>query len=199
MQFLTITIFFVATLLANPAKAMVNIGLSGSAATSNFSLETHRSTALSANISIGLWSYLNIGLTHRRAFENKSGYKKASASRETIIYLPFQDNTESVTNSVDLTLFLLQGTVSPFIFGGIARRDYFTEIEFQDQKSRSTTTLYPVPNYGLGASVRLSMQFQLNITHTFTPGLRTTIDDEGNEKNNVVKDSYTQMGITYRI
>lgn len=199
MQKFIYKIIFVSLLVSSKAAATVNIGLSGAASTSNFSLETHRSTALSANISMGLWSLIHIGLTHRRAFENKSGYKKATVDDGSFAYLPFQDNTESVTNSVDLTLFLTQGTISPFIFGGVARRDYFTEIEFQDQRVRSTTTLYPVPNYGVGAAIRLSLQFQLNITHTFTPGVRTTLDDEGNEKNSVVKDSYTQMGISYRM
>ncbi|MFW7380164.1 MAG: hypothetical protein ACOH5I_15225 [Oligoflexus sp.] len=199
MQKFLITTLFAGLLISSPAAAIVNIGLSGSASTSNFSLETHRSTAMSANISIGLWSFLHIGLTHRRSFENKSGFKKASPTPTSYSYIEFRDNTESVTNSVDLTLFLSQGTISPFVFGGVARRDYITEIEFQDQRVRSTTTLYPVPNYGVGASIRLSMKFQLNLTHTFTPGLKTTVDDNGEENSSVVNDSYTQMGITYRI
>lgn len=198
MNKVLISFILFAFFLANRAEASVNIGLSGASSTSNFSLETHRSTSLSANVSMGLWSYLHIGVTHRRSFENKSGLKKGSVE-DTVVYMPFQDNTESITNSVDLTLFLRQGTVSPFVFGGIARRDYYTEIEFQEQRVRSTTTLYPVPNYGIGASVRLSMQFQLNITHTFTPGVRTSLNDNGEEQSRPVNDSYTQMGISYRM
>ena len=182
-----------------PANANIRIGLSGSASKSNFSLETHRTSAISANISLAISNYVHIGLTHRRSFENKSGLKRTEASgSEDYVYLPFEDNTENITNSIDLTVYLYQGQVSPFIFGGVARRDYYTEIEYLDQRVKSRTTLFPVPNYGLGAAIILSREFQLRITQTYTPGVRTVIEN-GEEKSDIVKDSYTQIGVTYKL
>ncbi len=181
------------------AKASIRIGLSGSASKSNFSLETHRTSAISANVSLAITDYFHVGITHRRSFENKSGLRRAEVSGDqSYVYLPFEDNTESITNSVDLTAYLYQGQVSPFIFGGVARRDYYSEIEYLEQRIRSRTTLFPVPNYGLGAAIILSREFRLRITQTYTPGVRTVIED-GEEKSNVVKDSYTQIGITYQL
>lgn len=181
-----------------PAMGLVNLGLSGALSNSNFSLETHKKTSISANVSLGLGSYFHIGLTHRRSFDNKSGFKKTRLDENTIAYIPFEDNTEIITNSVDLTIFLYEGQISPFVFGGVAKRDYVTEISYLEQQARSSTTLFPVPNYGLGLAIQLTRNFHLKITQTYTPGIRTVLED-GQEKSETVKDSYTQLGIGYKI
>lgn len=197
--FLSLVLLVFSQVSSDVAFASIKIGLSGSSSNANFSLETRRSRALSTNISVGLWRFLHVGLTHRRAYEFKSGLVKGTDSSSNILYLPFEDSTQSTTNSIDLTVFLHQGVVSPFIFGGVARRDYVTEISFQDQKVKSTTSLYPVPNYGVGAAVRLSMNFTLNLTHTLTPGVRSRIDEDGNEQKETVNDSHTQIGVSYTL
>ena len=180
------------------ALGAISIGLSGASSQSNYSLETQKSSILIANVSIGIASFLRIGLTHRRSFEKKAGLKKAQVSDTQIIYYEFEDNTDIVTNSVDLTAILYPGVVSPFVFGGVARRDYYTEVRYPGSASKGKTTLPAVPNYGLGIAVQLSRQFSLKITQTYTPGLSTTIED-GEEVSKAVNDTYTQIGIGYRI
>jgi hypothetical protein len=165
---------------------------------SNFSLETHKKSSISANISLGIGSYVHVGLTHRRSFDNKSGLKKTRLDENTIAYIPFEDNTEIITNSVDLTIFLYSGKVAPFVFGGVAKRDYLTEISYLQQSAKSATTLFPVPNYGFGLAIQLTRDFNLKITQTYTPGIKTVLE-EGIERSETVKDSYTQVGIGYKI
>jgi hypothetical protein len=198
MQHLTILITWLVAMSAQPALAIIDIGLSGSTGTSNFSLETHERTSLSVNFSVAFGSYIHLGLTHRRAFEEKSGLKKGENSSDETVYLPFEDNTENITNSLDLMVFLNDGRLAPFVFGGVARRDYLTEINFQGQEVTSRTTLYPVPNYGFGASIRMTRRFRFKVTQTYTPGVRTVVEN-GEEVNKPVNDSYTQLGISYRL
>lgn len=198
MKYLFFLSFLLGILSSKSSFAAVNIGLSGSSSTSNFSLETHSSSAISANVAVGMGSYFHIGLTHRRSFENKSGLKKTKIDETTIAYIPFEDKTETVTNSIDLTIFLYDGPLAPFVFGGVARRDYITKIKYLNQQGRSSTTLFPVPNYGVGLTFRVSRQFRLKLSQTYTPGMQTVLEN-GVEKSKVVKDSYTQIGVTYQL
>mgnify|MGYP003683318259 CR=1 FL=1 len=184
-------------IISSSAEAAISIGLSGAASQSNYSLETQKSSILSANVSLGIASFLRIGFTHRRSFQEKSGLKKSTSDSGTIYY-EFEDNTDIVTNSVDLTAILYPGRISPFVFGGVARRDYYTEVRYPGSESKGETTLPAVPNYGLGFAVQLNRSFSLKITRTYTPGITTSLED-GEEVDEVVNDTYTQLGISYRI
>ena len=67
----------------------------------------------------------------RRSFDNKVGLKKQeNVEAKSYDYLPFEDNGISTTNSVDLTIIPYNGVISPMVFGGLARRDYYNEISF---------------------------------------------------------------------
>ncbi|WP_141731108.1 hypothetical protein [Oligoflexus tunisiensis] len=188
------------TLLAGTnAQAAVSISLSGSSELSNAALERYRSNSISANISLGLGDHFHLGLTHRRSFDNKVGLKKTEiAETKTIDYLPFEDNVVSTTNSVDLTIIPFNGVISPLVFGGVARRDYYNELEFLGSRIVSKQTMFPIPTYGFGTIIRLGAGMQLKITQTYSPGVQTTLED-GEEISRLVKDSYTQVWLGYRI
>ena len=186
-------------LTASVAKASVSVSLSGSSETSNAALERYHTNSISANVSLGLGNHFLIGLTHRRSFDNKVGLKKQEVTEtKSYDYLPFEDNIESVTNSVDLTVIPFNGTISPMIFGGIAKRDYFDQLDFMGRRSISKQTLFPIPNYGFGVVIQLGMGMQLKVTQTYSPGIQTTLED-GTEISKVVKDSYSQIWIGYRL
>jgi len=181
------------------AHAAISISLSGSSEISNAALERYRSNSVSANVSLGLGDHFMLGLTHRRSFDNKVGLKKqANADQTAYDYLPFEDNVESVSNSVDLTIIPYNGVISPMFFGGLARRDYSNELEFLGSRIKNRQTMFPIPNYGFGTIIQLGMGMQLKITQTYSPGIQTTLD-EGKEKSKVVKDSYTQVWLGYRL
>lgn len=175
----------------------VTIGLSGATSHANYSLETQKSSIISANISLDIATFVRVGLTHRRSFQEKSGLKKVTDQVVTE-YHRFEDNTDIITNSIDITVILYPGYISPFVFGGIARRDYFTEVLYRGLRSKGETTLAAVPNYGLGVAIQINRDFSLKVTRTFTPGIRTILED-GLEVSEVINDTYTQLGINYRL
>ena len=184
-------------LMCQPTFGAISVGLSGASSKSNYSLETQKSSIISANVSVSFLSFLRVGLTHRRSFTEKTGLKKAETPSQ-VIYYEFEDNTDIITNSIDLTAVLYPGVVSPFVFGGIARRDYYTEVRYPGSEAKGETTLPAVPNYGAGLAIRLSHQFSLKITQTYTPGIATTIEN-GEEVSRVINDTYSQIGISYQL
>ncbi len=186
--------------LTSSAQAAISVGLTGSSEKGTNGLEKSTSNQISANVSLGLGQNILIGLTHRRDFQNKTGYKKASTDNPNIfVYIPYKDNVESTTNSLDLTIVPYNGLISPFIFGGVAKRDYRDEIVFLDQNIPSHYTMFPIPNYGFGTAIQLGMGFQLKITQTYTPGIETILTESGQETTRVSKDSYTQVWIGYKL
>ncbi len=188
-----------ALLTATRAQAAISISLSGSSELSNAALERYRSNSISANVSLGLGQHFLIGLTHRRSFDNKVGLKKQeNVEAKVYEYLPFEDNGISTTNSMDLTIIPYNGMISPMVFGGLARRDYFNEISFMGSRIVSRQTMFPIPNYGFGTIIHLGAGMQLKITQTYSPGIQTTLED-GQEISRIVKDSYTQIWLGYRI
>ncbi|HYX33667.1 MAG TPA: hypothetical protein VE954_11175 [Oligoflexus sp.] len=188
-----------ALLTATHAQAAISISLSGSSELSNAALERYRSNSISANVSLGLGQHFLIGLTHRRSFDNKVGLKKQeNVEAKVYEYLPFEDNGISTTNSMDLTIIPYNGMISPMVFGGLARRDYFNEISFMGSRIVSRQTMFPIPNYGFGTIIHLGAGMQLKITQTYSPGIQTTLED-GQEISRIVKDSYTQIWLGYRI
>jgi hypothetical protein len=198
-----LTGLFVSGLLAlltdTEVKAAMNISLSGSSEVSNAALERYKSNSISANVSLGLGDHFQLGLTHRRSFDNKVGLKRAeNAETKALEYLPFEDNGISTTNSVDLTVIPYNGVISPMVFGGVARRDYFNEIQFMGNRIVSKQTMFPIPNYGFGTIIQLGAGMHLKITQTYSPGVQTTLED-GEEISRLVKDSYTQIWLGYRL
>jgi len=185
--------------LSTHAFGAVTINFSGSAQNSNANLEKSTSHALSANVGLGLGEYASIGLTHRRSYIDNGGQKKGIAEdRRSYVYIPFQERTENITNSIDLTLIPYTGVISPFVFGGVARRDYTNRFDYQGVRTTSTQSLYPVPNYGGGVAIQLGAGFQLKVTQTLSPGKQTTIED-GVEVEKSVRDTYTEIWLGYKL
>ncbi len=185
-------------LVPESSLATMSVGVSGANSTSSLFLETHKSTTISANIAVEIASFMHIGLTHRRSFLRKGGLKKSQVTDDVSAYYEFTDNTDIVTNSIDISIFLHRGLVSPFIFGGVARRDYFTEVRYRGITGKKRETLPAVPNYGYGLAILLSRNFNLKITQTYTLGIRTILES-GNEVEEKVRDNYTQLGISYKL
>lgn len=182
-----------------PAYSGVQINLSGSAQKSTNNFEKTKAHTVSANVGVSLGSYASVGLTHRRTSSDTTGFKKRiNAERTAYVLVPFEDKTETVTNSIDLTLIPYSGIVSPFIFGGVARQDYSNQFDFLGERTTSKQTLYPVPNYGGGISVQLGQGFQLKITQTITPGKESYVE-EGAEKSKTVQNTYTELWLGYKL
>ncbi len=196
----TFLLLFTLLFCQQTSYAAISLGLTGASEKTTNALEKTTSNQISANVSLGLGNHILIGLTHRRSFEYKTGYKKASTNNPNIfVYIPYRDNGESLTNSLDLTIVPYNGLISPFIFGGVARRDYRNEIFFLDQNIPSKYSMFPIPNYGFGTAIQLGMGFQLKITQTYTPGIETVLSETGEENTKMVKDSYTQVWVGYKI
>ncbi len=185
-------------LLSTNAFAGVQINLSGSAQNSTANLEKTKAHTVSANIGLSLGQYASLGLTHRRSYSDTTGHKKGRASDGSYLYIAFADRTETVTNSLDLTLIPYSGVISPFIFGGVARRDYYNQFDYLGTRITSKQSLYPVPNYGGGIAIQLGQGFQLKITQTLSPG-KETIFDESGEKTKDVRDTYTELWLGYKL
>ena len=194
-----LTLLALTVTMSESSLASIHIGLSGSTSSSHFSLESHKRSSVSASFAVGVARFLRIGLTHRRSFEKKKGLKKNQISETQFIYYEFQDDTEVITSSIDLTAVLYQGPISPFIFGGAARRDYYSEVIYPGNINKTSVTNDIVPNYGLGVSIYLSREFSLKITQTYTAGEKKQLTADGTEKKVKTTDSYTQLGITYRL
>lgn len=191
--------FLSAALFAPVSYAGVQINLSGSAQKSTANFEKTKAHTVSANIGIGLFQWASVGLTHRRTFSDTTGFKKRINSEQTAyVLVPFADKTETVTNSVDLTLIPYSGIVSPFVFGGVARQDYINTFDFMGERTVSKQTLYPVPNYGGGIAIQLGQGFQLKVTHTITPGKESYVD-AGQEKTKRVDNTYTELWLGYKL
>lgn len=198
MRFLSLIVLLLAFVLESRASATVSINLSGSAENSTVSLEKADTHSVSANIGLSLGQHFMIGLTHRRAFTKKSGLKKVYL-QGTLQYPEFREREQTITNSVDLTIIPFNGVVSPFIFGGVARRDYYSESEIYNTRNSATLVLFPIPNYGGGLAIQLGMGFELRITQTFTPGKETQLMENGEEKSRDVVDTYTQLWLGYKL
>lgn len=190
--------FLSSSLIADYAIAGMQINLSGSAQNSTANLEKTKAHSVSANMGLSLGQYASIGVTHRRSYSDTTGNKKGRLADGSTVYIPFADRTETWTSSLDLTLIPYTGIISPFIFGGVARRDYFNQFDYLGTRIVSKQTLWPVPNYGGGIAIQLGQGFQLKVTQTFSPGKETEIV-EGLEKTKEVRDTYTELWLGYKL
>lgn len=184
--------------LSTDSLASFNVSLSGSTSKSAFGLESHERSNVSASFAVGLARFVRLGLTHRRSFEKKKGLRRQRLSDERTIYYEFVDDTEVLTSSIDLTVILYHGQVSPFIFGGAARRDYFSETVNPFESNKFSIENDIVPNYGLGLSIMLSREFSLKLTQTYTEGEKIELSPIGEEIKSKTTDSFSQIGISYR-
>lgn len=175
----------------------MSIGLSGSGSQNNAGLETHKSSSASINLSVSLGNHVRIGANHRQALENRKGLKPIEST-----YYPFKSNQKSSTYSLNLTLVLYNGRISPYIFGGIANKYYTNKFTYDFDEPiihKTDFKLEEVPTYGFGIAIFLNKQFSLKITQTFSPGKVITVNTAGLSEEAEAIDSYTQVGISYNL
>tara|TARA_B100001094_G_scaffold323815_1_gene375344 strand:+ start:240 stop:848 length:609 start_codon:yes stop_codon:yes gene_type:complete len=180
------------------AFGTINFGISGAGSENNVGLEKHKSTSLSGSINLNLGSFFRIGYSQRQAFEDRGGLKTSQLDDGSIVYYEFKEKVQTITNSINLTLVLYNGRVSPYIFGGVARKDYEITNAVSNLLYTKNATLYPVPTYGVGASIFVSRHFNFKMTQTWSPGVKITIKDNA-EVEEPILDSYLQVGINYAI
>lgn len=193
-------VLFILTLLffsSNNALSSVHIDLKGSGSRYNLDAENHESTSVSGSIAFGFFNYLRLGVTHRRSITHKDGYRITTSNGRSIYY-SFDDKVETRTTSVDLTIFLYHGTISPFIFGGYAYKDYYIRYVQPDTIYNKHIKEPDSYRYGVGLSIRLNRDFQLKISQTFTPGKKLEIKDGIAEEEETIE-TYTEVGISYRL
>ncbi len=184
-------------LMASPAYAYLSFGLAGSGSTTHGGWEVKDEMSASGTISLDLGSYFRIGYTHRQSREQKDGYKFTSTSSGQIGYYEFQSNVRTIANSVDLTLVLYQGELlTPFIFGGIACKKYLVKSLDLNGTTQYEVPDCPVPNGGFGLAFTLNQNFSLRFSRTYSPG---QVYSPTGEKPRNVLDSYSQVGITYKL
>lgn len=185
------------TFVTDVANAGVSVGLSGSGSQNNAGLESYQTSSGTVSLSMNLGEYIRVGANHRRAFEHRKGLK---ANGDT--YYRFKNDLDSSIYSLNLTLVLYNGLVSPYIFGGIANKYYTNKFTYDfDQPIVHTSkfSLTEVPTYGFGVAIFLNRSFSLKISQTYSPGKVIDIDPQGNETEDKALDSYTQVGISYNI
>ena len=203
-------IYFLKTLIvflmlsSSTAYSYVNLGISGFTSLANVDLEKVNNNSISASVGVGLLSNLIIGINHRRIYSNRDGYKRNSytdsnTNSDYMVYIPFKDQSETISNSINLTVILYKGFTSPFIFGGVTRKDYTSTVTLGEQSSTQKFSMPIAPNFGAGVSFKISRSFSFKITETLSPGLQTYFDDEGNEQKKKVNDTYTELGISYNL
>ena len=187
VNYLIKSILFVCMISSTNAYSYINFGVSGFTALSNVDLEKVNNNTISANIGFGLLNNLIIGMNHRRSYSNREGYKRNSytdqnTNSDYVLYIPFSDKSETISNSINLTVVLFRGFTSPFVFGGVTRKDYISKVTLGDQSSTQKFSMPIAPNFGAGVSFKISRNFSFKITETLSPGLQTYFDDAGEEQ-----------------
>ena len=177
----------------------VSIGLSGYGSNNNAGLERYETTSGSVNLSIAAGRYVQFGLVHRRAFEHRHGLKY-DTSQEA--YYKFKNDVDSATYALNATLILYQGIVSPYIFGGVAKKYYTYKFTYDFDSPIVHTTKFTLPyspNYGFGFAFRLNRDFSLKISQTYSKGRLIRLNEAGEEEEEDAIDTYTQVGISYNL
>ena len=87
-------------------------------------------------------------------------------------------------------------------FGGMANKFYESTATYNLDPTitvTNNTVLVGVPTYGFGAAIYLNRRFNLKISQTFIPGVKTTLDTTNQQSEEDVIDYYTQIGISYNL
>jgi hypothetical protein len=184
-----VRVFVTIITLMVPAEAfsVISLGLSGTAETTNSGAVSRKEHALSFRTGISLGDHFQVGMAHRRSFN-----KEVSSTKEYII------ESDTTTNSADLTFIPFTGHVSPYIFGGKSMKTVkgkFVTAETVETFKQPAT--YPVI-YGFGLQVFLNANFSLRVSQTYSPSTKTVVV-EGVEEEKPSLDSYTEVGINYKL
>lgn len=202
MRFLSL---LAALLFASPAIAGVEI--SGSVKSSQLSAgyTTVKTRGGSAGISVGLSSFLRIGLTHEQEYETEQGWEDPAS---TTAHRDANGNVDpyeiykvdhTTTYSADLTLVLYQGTVmTPYLIGGYALR--FLQRTIKDPATKQVTAYDPIPipgpQGGVGLQISLNRDFSLQLRYIVSQGSTQLPTDEKPTSKN---DGNGSVGLSYKL
>ncbi|MGE0173810.1 MAG: outer membrane beta-barrel protein [Oligoflexales bacterium] len=170
------------------AFSIITLGLSGTAETTNSDYLSKRDHAVSFRTGVSLGDHFQVGLAHRRSADEEVNTDKG-----------YRVESESITNSADLTFIPFTGYVSPYVFGGqslkTVKGKYYSVEQGTFDIPESTTT--PVI-YGFGIQVFLNANFSLRVSQTYSPSERK-LKIDGVEDKKKTLDSYTEVGINYKL
>lgn len=182
------------------ALGVVFIDVQGSGANTHLEFQQRKSYSTSCSVAFGLGSYVRLGLRHLRQYLRQEGYRTYhSAKYNTTFFYEFIDSSKIIYNSLELTIVLYNGMVSPYIFGGTGMRHTYTTT----QQLGTTTKHRPskdrdIVHYGIGASIMLDRNFRLKISQRYAP-IKGVFFEGGQRVEKEVLDSEVQIGISYQI
>lgn len=176
-------------------RADVYFTLSGNTQNSNLIFQSVRSRIISGTAALDVGSFMRLGVTHRQKFEDNQEYILINdADPDNIIVENTKSSIHQISNSIDLTLILYEGTlITPYINGGVVFKNYRITSSSSENKA---VVLPPQPSGGVGLGIMLSREFSLKISYTVSPGMRWNPDRSRADR---VLDNYTELGITYKI
>jgi hypothetical protein len=178
----------IAALVSPKAYGAISLSLSGTSEASHQGQVSSREVAGSLRVGLGLGEHFQIGLSHRRSEERTTTL--------TTENFELKSKLGVVTNGLDLTVILYNGLVSPYLFGGVAVKDYSIESNYSEPAE--VNGVY-APMYGLGMQIFLNQDFSLKLNQTFTPSERIVGYADGKPIKKDILDSYLEVGITYRL
>lgn len=183
--------------ITSGAYSFLNIGVSGYVSKDTYGFKTSNRSNVGINTSIGFGKHLQLGLSHSVQEDNLEGYElqRVSGTNVTVAFM-VKDQRVTHTTSVDLTIIPFVSVISPFVFGGSARKEMKirrTIVGFREDTA--TTKPEPLLTYGYGVKIFLNKNFDLKVTRRYTPGIKVTLDGEKKE----VVDEMTQVGFVYKL
>ena len=178
------------------SSAAVHFTLQGTASDSDAGLQSYNKRAFSTSIAFDVGRHFRLGLTHRQ--EDNKTEAWTYNSNDSSYY--FRSTKTFVTsNSLDLTVIIYYGSLFvPYIQGGLIVKDYEITDSIAGFSATNSIQSPPVPNAGAGLNIILNRNFSLKLSYNISPGYRVENPlDQENVKD--VWDSYTSIGITYKI
>jgi hypothetical protein len=188
------------------AFAGAHLGVSGYRSGTHAELQKTLNSRAGASLSFDLFSVLRIGYSYRLDTESTSGLRVSDSSQNNS-YVNFNNIKEVTKQSLDLTVvpFMTQ-LIVPFIFGGVAKKDYLYRVQAEDVNDNGIITVEIKAgengnpawgwNAGFGTRIPVNKEFSIKVTQTFSEGLKKSSPTSEGVK---VWDTYTEYGITYKL
>lgn len=191
-----IIIFSALFSISSIASSAVHFSLQGTASDSKAGIQSYNKRAFSTSIAFDVGRHFRLGLTHRQEDNKNAGWTYNSGDSS---YYYRSTKTFVTSNSLDLTVIIYYGSLFvPYIQGGLIVKDYEITDTIAGFSATNSIQSPPVPNAGAGLNIILNRNFSLKLSYNISPGytIENPLDQENVED---VWDSYTSIGITYKI
>jgi len=195
-----IFMFLLTGLYSSSAHAQWTFSLSGTEDRSHTDLVESRDSRWTFSASVYLLQYMSIGISHSQVNKITVGEKERTGAQ---LNEHFEDRLKVVSNSFNLTVVLFSGPITPYIFGGIARKWYYYVYNYEFSTAGQDFEYTPddngqknLWNAGLGFSIPVSYNFSVKIKRNWTP---VELTDPITKDKKKVYDTYTEVGLTYKI